>query len=173
MSHGLLSNGAVTDSHDPPPTIETTGVALRRSALHDGSFALIVSPNLDIQDVYVLTLRAQRMRALGVDNHGAAMTVIGCTHVSAVLYDVERLRDWESLAAFRREVEPHIPIVVVSSCVAADRSYRQLARRMGCAAFIAKPCSPSTVVKAMQHAANGGGWTEYEKPGVNHPERNI
>ena len=131
--------------------------------MHDMSFYLIVSDNPETQDLYVLILRTQRIRALSVDGPEDAMRAIGCTHVTAVLYDVERLPDWESLAAFRREVDARLPIVVVSSCLAADRSYRQLAQRMGCAAFIAKPCSPSIVVQALQYAANGGEWIEYEE----------
>lgn len=131
--------------------------------MHDGSLTLIVSPSVDVQDLYVLALRAERLRALGVASPDTAMTVIGCTEVSAVLYDVEQPGDWESLAAFRCEIEPWIPVVVVSSCVAADRKYRLLARRMGCAAFVAKPCSPSIVVRAVERAVNGGGWTEYEE----------
>jgi hypothetical protein len=130
--------------------------------MHHGSFWLVVSGNLHVQDAYVSTLRARRLRALSVGNTHDALTAIGCTPVSAVLYEVERARDWQSLAAFRRKVEPHIPVVVVGTCVAFDRSCRRFARRIGCAAFVATPSSPSVAVKAMQHAADGGDWIEYE-----------
>jgi DNA-binding NarL/FixJ family response regulator len=142
--------------------------------LHDGRFTLIVSASVDVQDLYVLALRARRRRALAVGSIDAATVAVRCTHVSAVLYDVERTVDWESLAALRRTVEPRMPFVVVSSCVAADRSYRLLARQLGCAAFVAKPCCPSIVVRAVDHAANGGDWTEYEEPADqhgNHPHK--
>lgn len=108
----------------------------------DGSFCLIVSDTFDVQDLYVLTLRTQRIRAVSVGGHDDAILVIRCMPVAAVLYDVERLPGWESLAAFRREIQSSIPIVVVSSGLTAGRSYRLLARQLGCAAFIARPCSP-------------------------------
>ena len=122
---------------------------------------LIVSRNFDVQDVYVLLMRAQRVPVVGVNTCEEALKVSGLAHFGAVLFDVESRDDWESLARFRKELSRGIPIVVLSGWLAPDRTYRNFARDLGCAGFVAKPATPALVVRALQRAAEGSPWSEY------------
>jgi DNA-binding NarL/FixJ family response regulator len=122
---------------------------------------LVVARNPDVQDLYVLNMRAQRVSVLGVNTYEEALQVSRLAPVGAVLFDVEYGDDWESLARFRKSLSRGLPIVVLSGWLAADRTYRDLARDLGCAGFVAKPASSALVVRALQRAAEGSPWSEY------------
>jgi ActR/RegA family two-component response regulator len=122
---------------------------------------LIVTRNLDVQDVYVLQMRSQRVSAFGVDTWEEAIRVCRLTPFGAVLFDVEYHHDWESVALLRQGLPQDVPIVVLSGWLAVDRTYRNLARTLGCAGFVAKPASSDLVTRALARAAQGTAWSEY------------
>lgn len=122
---------------------------------------LIVARNLDVQDLYVLHMRAQRVPVLGVDTCAEAIWVCRSAPCGAVLFDVEYRHDWESLALFRKDLPHDVPIVVLSGWLSVDHTYRNLARTVGCAGFVAKPASPVLVGRALRRAAQGSPWSEY------------
>ena len=122
---------------------------------------LIVARNLDVQDLYVLHMRAQRVAVLGVDTCEEAIRVCRSAPCRAVLFDIEYRDDWESLVLFRKDLRRDVPIVVLSGWVSADRTYRNLARNAGCAGFVAKPASPVLIDRALRRAAQGSPWSEY------------
>lgn len=96
---------------------------------------LIVTRNLDVQDSYVLLMRAQRVPALGVNTCEDAVRLLNLAQLGAVLFDVECRDDWESPARFRQRPPRDVPIVVLSERLAPVRTCRNLARDLGCAGF--------------------------------------
>lgn len=122
---------------------------------------LIVARNLDVQDLYVLHMRSQRVSVFGVDTHDEAISVCRQAPFGAVLFDIEYRDDWEALAVFRNELADTVPIVVLSGWISGDGTYRNLARNLGCVGFVAKPASPVLVGQALQRAAEGSPWNEY------------
>lgn len=121
---------------------------------------LIVSRNQPVQDLCV-TLRAQRLRAIGVATCQEAVRLAALTHVAAILFDVEGLDDWHSLERLHGALSHRIPIVVLSGEFVRDRTDRNLARYLGCAGFVAKPATSALVCRALQRAADGSPWSEY------------
>jgi CheY-like chemotaxis protein len=122
---------------------------------------LVVARNLDVQDLYVLNLRAQRVSVLNVNTCEEAVRASRLAPFDAVLLDLESREDWESLATFRKDLSREVPIVVLSEWLAVDRSYRNLARHRGCAGFVAKPAGATLVAHALRRASQGSPWSEY------------
>jgi CheY-like chemotaxis protein len=122
---------------------------------------LIVSQDLDLQDAYVLILRAEGVPALGAGSCEEAIALVRRRQVCAVLFDVDRRDDWHALHRLRSHIARSVPIIVLSGWVSGDRSYCRLARRLGCAGFLAKPCPPAVIVEVVLRAAIGALWTEY------------
>jgi CheY-like chemotaxis protein len=135
---------------------------------------LIVARNLDVQDLYVHHMRSLRVPVIGVDTCEDAIWVCGLAPFGAVLFDIEYRDDWEALPLFRKALARDVPIVVLTGWLAVDRTYRNLARDLGCVGFVAKPATPALVEHALQRAAEGSRWNEYmdllaADPGAAHP----
>ena len=122
---------------------------------------LLVSRDLETQDLYVLVLRLERIPVLGVSSCDDALALVRQTDVSAVLFDVERPSDWESVTQLRREVPAAVPIVVLTGWVRSDGANRSLAQTIGCAGFLAKPVPPDAIVDVLQRTIGGCRWAEY------------
>jgi DNA-binding response OmpR family regulator len=122
---------------------------------------LIVSRDVDTQDLYVLTLRTERAPALSVSGFQDAVALARQTDIAAVLFDVERPADWDSVSELRRELPADVPIVVLTGLLRSDGANRALARKIGCAGFLAKPVPPSVMIDVLQRATGGCPWTEY------------
>jgi len=129
--------------------------------MRNGNFFLVISRDEDVLDFYVELLRAERLPVIGVTTYEDAVTVTSLVPCGATLFDVDGNEDWASLARFQRLVAPHVPIVALSGRLNVDRSYRKLARDLGCVAFVAKPAAGALVVRALQRAASGSPWSEY------------
>ncbi len=125
------------------------------------SLFLIVSRDVDVRELYVELLRAQRFPAVGVDTCEEAVRLTDLVPFGAALFDVGRRDDWVSLARLRQELSPQVPIVALSGWLTADRTFRNLARDLGCAGFVAKPATADLVIRALQRAAVGSPWSEY------------
>ena len=66
--------------------------------------------------------------------------------------------------ALAERLVPTTSVIILTSLIRPDRANRQAARRLGCAAFIAKPCSPRQlldVVHRVQHGERGLEITTY------------
>jgi DNA-binding NarL/FixJ family response regulator len=129
--------------------------------MRNDSFILIISRDEGMLDLYVEILRAQRLRVIGVGTYEEALTVIDLLPCRAALFDVAGRGDWAFLARLRKEIPPEVPIVVLSGSLKVDRTYRNLARDLGCAGFVAKPATGALVARALQRAAQGSPWSEY------------
>ena len=101
------------------------------------------------------------MPAVGVNTCEEAVSVTDLVAFGAALFDVDSGDDWASLARLRKELSPQVPIVALTGWLTADRTYRNLARDLGCAGFVAKPAAGDLVIRALQRAAAGSPWSEY------------
>ena len=122
---------------------------------------LVVSREFDTQDLCVRILRAERIPALAVDSAADAIALGRQTALSSVLFDVERRDDWSAVDDVRRQMPRGVPVVVLTGWVRRDGANRRLARRLGCAGFLAKPIPPPLMIEAMRLAASGSTWIEY------------
>ena len=68
---------------------------------------------------------------------------------------------------------PEVPLIILTSLIRPDRAHRQKARALGCAAFVAKPCSLVQlvdVVTRVRHGSRGLEISTYsDTPGGAHP----
>ena len=122
---------------------------------------VLVSRDVDTQDMYVIALRAERIPALSVSGFQEAVALARQTDISVVLFDVERPEDWDSVSELRRELPADVPIVVLTGWVRTDGGNRALARTLGCSGFLAKPVPPPVMIDVLQRATAGCPWTEY------------
>lgn len=51
---------------------------------------------------------------------------------------------------------PEVPLIILTSLIRPDRLHRQKARALGCAAFVAKPCSLLQLVGVVLQVRRGG-----------------
>ena len=122
---------------------------------------VLVSRDVDTQDMYVIALRGERIPALSVSGFQDVAALARQTDISVVLFDVERPADWDSVGELRRALPADVPIVVLTGWVRPDGGNRALARKLGCSGFLAKPVPPSVMIDVLQRATGGCPWTEY------------
>ena len=121
---------------------------------------LIVTRNLDVQDVYVLQMRSQRVSAFGVDTWEEAIRVCRLTPFGAVLFDVEYHHDWESVALLRQGLPQDVPIVVLTSSREARDIYQ--CYQLGISSYIVKPVNFDEFTDAAKVIAKY--WLELNQP---------
>ena len=51
---------------------------------------------------------------------------------------------------------PDVPLIILTSLIRPDRAHRRKARALGCAAFVAKPCSLRQLVDVVLQVRRGG-----------------
>jgi DNA-binding NarL/FixJ family response regulator len=129
--------------------------------MRSANFFLIISDDQDVLDLYVELVRAQRRPVIGVGTCEDALTAARIVPCRAALFDVNADDDWAALARLRERLSRRVPLVVLSGWLDADRTFRNRARELGCAGFVAKPATGTLVVRALQHAAEGSPWSEY------------
>jgi DNA-binding response OmpR family regulator len=122
---------------------------------------LVVSREFDTQDLCVRILRSERIAALSTDSAADAIAIGRRSAISSVLFDVEYPDDWNGIDELCRQLPPTVPVVVLTGWVRGDGANRALARRLGCAGFLAKPIPPPLMVEAMRRVASGSTWIEY------------
>jgi len=78
------------------------------------------------------------------------------TSLSAVLMDVLTAADWQGCRMLRERLETSgVPVVALSGWGVPDWRYRSLAWSVGCAAYIAKPCSEQTLSNTIDRVRRG------------------
>jgi DNA-binding NtrC family response regulator len=128
---------------------------------------LIVSSDLDTQDLYVSALRANRRATHSVATLDELLAFTRAMTVAAIVVDIRHETDWDVCAAVRQHDGAHaIPVVVISGYVAADGCYRRRAAQYGCAAFMAKPALPADLNLTIDRVLSGEHGIEVMSPGA-------
>jgi CheY-like chemotaxis protein len=112
---------------------------------------VILSPDLETQELYVYALRSRRRPAYGTGSLEDTLTLARHTRPAAIVVDVRQQADWQLCQALHNDSATRdVPLVALTAFVTADGRYRQLAEDAGCAAYLAKPSVPS----ALEHAVD-------------------
>jgi CheY-like chemotaxis protein len=119
-----------------------------------GRPTLLVSNNPDVVDLYVLSLRNARQSALSVNSVDEAIQLIHERSVSAIVVDVANPAiDWDVCRLLRSVAEPGVPLLVLTGWI--DPDARRMAVDIGCAAFLAKPASPTRLMEILERTRAG------------------
>lgn len=111
---------------------------------------LVVSGDLDAQDLYVRMLRRRRVPAHGVAACEDAVRLTTQIHIPAFVVEINCPVDWCALRTLRRRL-PAAGIIVLSGSVRAG--HLRLARRLGCG-FLHVPCSAADLFEAVTRAVD-------------------
>jgi CheY-like chemotaxis protein len=122
---------------------------------------LIVAGDPDVGDLYSLELATSlESSTTWVPDAASARRLLGSdAQYDAILLDVgspPRWRDCTDLGS----CAGGLPVIVVSGWIAADRRFRRQAFEAGCAAFVAKPCSSTSLSEAVRRARLGERYIE-------------
>jgi CheY-like chemotaxis protein len=110
---------------------------------------LFLHPAGTDRDLYVSALREARLELMVADDADSATQILGTSGLRPDLIITELLPDplaaW-AFAGHQRGRTPETPIIILTSLIRPDRANRDRAQAIGCAAFVAKPCSLSLLV---------------------------
>jgi CheY-like chemotaxis protein len=117
---------------------------------------LFVSPSGYDRDFYVSSLRNAGFDVEVRDAIADAADVLAATMPDLIVMDLLPQPDsaWAFIQRLASDV-PTIPVILLTAMVRPDRSNRLKARRLGCAAFVAKPCSPARLVDVVLRVERG------------------
>jgi DNA-binding response OmpR family regulator len=117
---------------------------------------LIVSRDTRLQDGLVFELRRARVPAVSADDAQRAVSLLQCQPFRAVIIDVDRASDWPVCQAIAAAAAVAVtPAIAMCAWTARDGRYRMRAFDSGCAAFVAKPCSPDTLLRTVERLDSG------------------
>lgn len=128
-------------------------------------FVVVVSADDDVRDMYVQLLRGYRRKALGVTGLDQLLELGQQSDVGVVLFDALTLSDFDVCdTVARSSALSGAPVVVLTAWIHDDRRFRDRAEHAGCAAFVAKPCSPELVVSTLDRVQRGERGIEIVMP---------
>ena len=116
-----------------------------------------MAPAAADRELYTAALNEAGFVPTAVDTPADATTL----HEAGESFDVivtELIPDPVAAWAFierRRAGDPNVPVVVVTAMIRPDHAHRRRARVLGCAAFVAKPCSLAQLVDVVTLVSRG------------------
>jgi DNA-binding response OmpR family regulator len=122
----------------------------------DSRRVLLVARDPDAGELYGTILgTAADARSVWVPDSNAAQRLISSgMRFHALVFDVTLPSEWEACRTLAQS-DGMPPVVVVTGWIAADGRFRQSAFDAGCAAFLAKPCDPRTLVDVVSRVQEG------------------
>ena len=125
-----------------------------------GHLWFVSAPTLE-RDVYVATLRSA---GFDVDIFSSAAEARGQLRIESrpnvLILDLLPEPEHAWLLVQKAYAENGISVIIFTALVRPDRANRILARQLGCAAFVAKPCSPLRVLEVAHHVRQGAPYVE-------------
>jgi DNA-binding NtrC family response regulator len=134
---------------------------------------LFVAPAGADRDLYVTALRDAGFAPIAVPTAAAAASLFEAGESFQVVV-TELLPDPDEAWSFierRCAEQPDVPVIIVTSLIRPDRAQLRRSRLVGCAAFVAKPCSLEQMVTTVGFVLRGGRRLEllnYVEPGSAH-----
>jgi DNA-binding NtrC family response regulator len=134
---------------------------------------LFVAPAGADRDLYVTALNEAGFVPVAVPTPAAASALFEAGESFQVVV-TELLPDPDVAWSFierRRAEQPDVPVIIVTSLIRPDRAQQRRSRVVGCAAFVAKPCSLEQMVATVGFVVRGGRRLEllhYVEPGSTH-----
>jgi DNA-binding NtrC family response regulator len=123
-----------------------------------GHVLLVSAPGWE-RELYATALHQAGFGVSQADTVEAAVTNLVESHATLIVMDLLPVpaAAWAFIER-RTAVATDLPIIVFTSLIRPDGANRRKARSLGCAAFLAKPCSVRqlvTVVSRVQDGARG------------------
>jgi DNA-binding NtrC family response regulator len=128
-----------------------------RSRSKNQRLILFVTRDDSVGDLYVAALTAHGRRARRVRDCASAEAWLGTVEdIAAIFVDVLDEPDWPDCSTLARvAAEQTTPLIVVTGWLSPDRRFRRRAFAAGCAAFVAKPCSTTTLLTTLDRVVAG------------------
>ena len=134
---------------------------------------LVVDDHTDSRTICEIILARNGYSVLSAADGETALRLARSDHPSAIILDIAlpRVDGWMVLDELREDPETAAIPVVMCTAHSLD-SYRVRAMALGCAAFLVKPCSPQSIIDAVNGCfpdppasdASGGGSPVPELP---------
>jgi CheY-like chemotaxis protein len=121
------------------------------------SRVLFVYPAGPDRDLYVSALGEAGFETSAEATVAAAANLLTTGYAADVIV-MELLPEPDEAWTFieqRCANSPDVPVIVLTSLIRPDRANRQRARALGCAAFVAKPCSLMHLVNVVSRVRRG------------------
>jgi DNA-binding NtrC family response regulator len=126
------------------------------SSAPDDRLVLFVTRDDDVGELYVRALTAHGKKTRRVRDCSSAAASLAELDIAAVFIDVLDEPDWADCAGLARVAAEHAtPVIVVTGWLSPDARFRKRAFAAGCAAFIAKPCTASTLLSTLERVTTG------------------
>jgi len=132
-----------------------TSTAKRKQSAMKGHVLLVSSPGVD-RDLYVSALTDAGFSTTPIRTVQDAATPLVEGEITLIAMDLlpEPDRAWEFMEQ-RTTASRDVPIVIFTSLIRPDGANRRRARTLGCAAFLAKPCSLRQLVNVVSRVHQG------------------
>jgi CheY-like chemotaxis protein len=132
-----------------------TSSAKRKQSAMKGHVLLVSSPGVD-RDLYVSALTDAGFSTTPIRTVQDAATPLVDGEITLIAMDLlpEPDRAWEFMEQ-RATASRDVPIVIFTSLIRPDGANRRRARTLGCAAFLAKPCSLRQLVNVVLRVHQG------------------
>ncbi len=130
---------------------------------------LIVNDQVPVRDAVMTILQQRGFRTRAADTGRQALEFARCDRPDLILIDMDppSVDGWESARRLKADpVTKGILVVAMSEDAVTDR--RNLAMRMGCDAFAAKPCDVDRLVESVERLLPSYSWRS-DPPGGYHP----
>jgi DNA-binding response OmpR family regulator len=119
---------------------------------------LLIADSDEDLDLYSVGLLACGIEVTATRTADDGTFIASVPHFDAIVLSVVAPHGvgWEGCERLRsHSATSGLPLVVLSASVRADRANRDRARRLGCAAFVAKPCTPERLAFIIRRVLAG------------------
>lgn len=117
---------------------------------------VIVSPDPETHDLCSRALQETSVPTISVATWHAVPPLAREKSLGAVLMDVLTAADWQGCRMLRDRLETSgVPVVALSGWGVPEWRYRSLAWSVGCAAYIAKPCTEQALSTTIDRVRRG------------------
>jgi CheY-like chemotaxis protein len=125
------------------------------------------------RDLYSSGLREAGYEVTTQATVPAAATVLETGGPDVIVLELlpEPIEAWAFIELGRTHA-PAIPLIILTSLIRPDRANRRRARALGCAAFVAKPCSVGQLVEVVSRVRSGSRGLEVSTYGELQSEEN-
>ena len=115
---------------------------------------LLVYPGGPDLDLYLSALTDAGFETTATASVSAAATLLRTGHAIDLIV-MELVPEPDEAWAFIEQRCADVPLIILTSLVRPDRANRKRARALGCAAFVAKPCSLMQLVNVVSLVRRG------------------
>ena len=121
--------------------------------MSDAVRVLLIDDNPDDEELYPRGLQMEGFRVEDVDKDDRLASVVESSDADVVVFHLNGIFMWDACERVCKSAR--VPIVLLTAHVRPDRANRDRARRLGIAAFVAKPCTPEDLGRVIKRVLAG------------------